>query len=354
MMSFHISHAAREKVLKEIASRARKQVLATWSNVLVYFHRQGYSNTLSATSVAVMPDIKQHVDRLLERIRKPRMSKPMLLPVKAVAAPKATVEVQPFLVICPADIVTIVKALFPEPRSRFPGARDIPGSGLISSASSISGVSTQYGFSTTPRDSILSQSFSSVNSAFSQSTLDGTFGFQDNFEALTQEEREAALIHPVPTEEYGRKLRNTLAEMKRVLGSEAMSGSCHPCADRWAVLHISKDGKELLTRMRKDSEDEDQDEESFDSDSDAQSNSNGVADIDYHQLKEAVVRLLSEFELPKQLTDQRTFSNNGKSSRKSRAAAQPRNTTPTPADDSRQTGQLTGLISVQRAQARNQ
>jgi hypothetical protein len=295
----------------------------------------------------VLPEVKPHVERLLDRVRRPRLHSKVLLSVKAVTAPKATVEVQPFLVICPADIVTLVKALFPEKKV---GARDIPGSGLLSSASSISGVSTQIGFSSTPRDSVLSRSISSVNSAASQETVDIATGLHDTLEALTQEEREAAMIRPVPTEEYGRKLRNACAEMSRVLGSEAMAGSCHPCADRWAVLHISKDGKELLTRMSKDSEDDDEaDEESPDSDSEFEGSSNGVLEIDYHHLKDAVVKLLSQYELPKNLTEQKAFSNHGNSPRRRRPGMNMR-TSPVPLNDSRPAG----LISAQRAHSRNQ
>ena len=118
-----------------------------------------------------------------------------------------------------------------------------------------------------------------------------------------------------PTEAYGRSLRMACAEMSRILGVEATSGTSHPCAERWAVLYISPDGKQLKPRMRKDADDEEErDDDSPDSDS---SDDDGPADrldleSDYHKLKEAILKLVEEYEIPKELapeSESKSFSN---------------------------------------------
>lgn len=278
-----------------------------------------------------MPDIKQHIDNLVDRLRKPKAHmRPILLPAKAVASPKETVEVQPFLVLCPSDIKTLVFSLFPERRSSAFGDKELPRSGLVSSASSISGISIPFQGSLTPGDgsSVLSQSVSSVTS--DNTSRDLQLNRTDSTESLPLEQREAAMIRPVPTEDYGRKIRMACSEMSRLLGEDSVSGTCHPCADRWAVLHISQDGKQLLTRMRKDGDDEDDTEdEAHDSDSEDEGNSYGTdLEIDYHSLKNSVVRLLSEYELPKHLSDPKAFSNGKKLGRQRRLASGLRKATP--------------------------
>jgi hypothetical protein len=119
-----------------------------------------------------------------------------------------------------------------------------------------------------------------------------------------------------PTELYGRRLRMACSEMSRLLGVDGTSGSCHPCAERWAVLYISPDGKQLKPRMRKDSDDDNEhDEDSPDSDS--SDDDDGPVDRldlenDYHQLKEAIGKLVEEYEIPKELapdSESKNFSN---------------------------------------------
>lgn len=279
------------------------------------------ANKNRQSSIVVMPEVKKNIGNLFDRLRRPKAhGKPILLPAKAVTSPRETMEVQPFLVLSPADIATLVHALFPD-RSKSLFSKEPPKSGLTSSASSISGISIPV-IATTPRDgsSILSRSVSSMTS---DSTSRDAQPFQDFSEPqehmdMPIEQREAAMVRPVPTEEYGRKLREACSEMAQSLGSDAVAGTCHPCADRWAVLHISRDGKELLTRMRKDVDYDDQEDDSLDSDSDDESTSYGVAlENDYHQLKDAIVRLLSEYELPKVLSEATAFSN-GQSPRRER------------------------------------
>jgi hypothetical protein len=222
------------------------------------------------------------------------------------------VEVQPFIVLSPADIVTLVNALFPErrPSSSHMDNDSQRRTGLASSASSMSGMSVPFrnaAASVTDASSILSASASSMTSdqTSREPLLDGN-------PASTDSENE---MKPVPTEQYGKQLRSACSEMTRILGFEATSGSCHPCAERWAVLYISADGKQLKPRMRKDFDDEDEhDEDSPDSDSSDDEDGGNRFDLgnDYHQLKEAIAKLVEEYEIPKELapdSESKNFSN---------------------------------------------
>ncbi|KKY24882.1 hypothetical protein UCDDS831_g02222 [Diplodia seriata] len=104
-----------------------------------------------------------------------------------------------------------------------------------------------------------------------------------------------------PTEEYGQKIRITCSEMTRILNA---TGSCHPCAEKWAVLYVSSDGKELRTRMRKDTEiEDDPDEDSTESESEDEGHGDRMElENDYHSIKMAIVKLVEEYEIPKELT----------------------------------------------------
>ncbi|KAK7189800.1 hypothetical protein PSPO01_04190 [Paraphaeosphaeria sporulosa] len=301
MIGHHITEHARQKILKEIAIRAQKHVLD-----MTYNWRQ---------QVPILPEIRGHIESILARFKHTRSpSKPVLLPAKAITSPRETVEVQPFIVMSPADIVTLVNTLFPERRpasSHYDKTQQR--TGLASSASSISAISMPFRSTSTPggdASSILSASASSMTSDHTsrEPLLD-----LSNQPGMPHEELNEAKI--APTELYGRRLRMACSEMTRILGPDATSGSCHPCAEKWAVLYISPDGKQLKSRMRKDFDDEEEhDEDSPESDSSDDEGPPDRIDLenDYHQLKEAITKLVEEYEIPKELTpdsESKTFSN---------------------------------------------
>ncbi|KAJ4377242.1 hypothetical protein N0V83_000065 [Neocucurbitaria cava] len=297
MIGHHISEHARQKILKEIAIRAQKLVLD-----MTYNWRQ---------QVPVLPEIRVHIENILARFKHTKTpSKPILLPAKAITSPRETVEVQPFIVLSPSDIITLVNALFPErrPSSSHLDKDSQRRTGLTSSASSISGVSIPLrsaAASAADASSILSASASSMTS--DQTSREPLL---DN--ALAEQQAEPKVA---PTELYGRRLRTACSEMTRILGVDATSGSCHPCAERWAVLYISADGKQLKPRMRKDFDDEDEhDDDSPESDSSDDEGAGDRFDLgnDYHQLKEAIAKLVEEYEIPKELapdSESKSFSN---------------------------------------------
>lgn len=342
MIGHHISEHARQKILKEIAIRAQKLVLD-----MTYNWRQ---------QVPVLPEIRTHIENILARFKHTRTpSKPILLPAKAITSPRETVEVQPFIVLSPADIITLVNALFPErrPSSSHMEKDTQRRTGLTSSASSLSGVSIPFrnaGASTTDASSILSASASSMTS--DQTSREPLL---DSNSAATEQTE----VKPAPTELYGKRLRTACSEMTRILGFDATSGTCHPCAERWAVLYISADGKQLRPRMRKDFDDEDEhDEDSPDSDSSDDEGPGDRFDLgnDYHQLKEAIAKLVEEYEIPKELapdSESKNFSNRMTTRKSTRGRGPVRNVSENlgsrnPYNSTQSQSHLTNMIASQR------
>lgn len=318
MIGHHISEHARQKILKEIAIRAQKLVLDmtyNWYDApFGLFQYYQANDDHRRQQVPVLPEIRVHIENILARFKHTKTpAKPILLPAKAITSPRETVEVQPFIVLSPSDIITLVNALFPErrPSSSHLDKERQPRTGLTSSASSLSGVSIPFrnaAASLGDASSILSASASSVTS--DQTSREPLL---DSSSSTTTEHQPEAMI--APTELYGKRLRMACSEMTRALGFDATSGSCHPCAERWAVLYISADGKQLKPRMRKDFDDEDEhDEDSPDSDSSDDEGAPDRFDLgnDYHQLKEAIAKLVEEWEIPKELapdSESKNFSN---------------------------------------------
>lgn len=137
----------------------------------------------------------------------------------------------------------------------------------------------------------------------------------DTVQSITLPPQESYSEKIAPTDAYGRSLRMACSEMSRILGVNATSGCCHPCAERWAVLYISPDGKQLKPRMRKDVDDEDErDDDSPENDSSDDEGPGERLDLEneYHQLKEAIAKLVEEYEIPKDLapeSESKSFSN---------------------------------------------
>jgi len=106
---------------------------------------------------------------------------------------------------------------------------------------------------------------------------------------------------------FGQKLRLACSEMSRILGHNVMAGTCHPCAEKWAVLYASDDRTRLSIETQMvdvdDVDDDGYDDASSDDDSGDEQNFHSISfGRDYHQLKEAIVKLLTDFELPQEFT----------------------------------------------------
>ncbi|KAI9846220.1 MAG: hypothetical protein M1838_001357 [Thelocarpon superellum] len=302
MSGHHITEYARQRIFKEIASQASKYVLDTTFNW--------------KQSVPVLPEIRSHIDHILARFHPSRRSRvpPVLVPVASTTSPPAMVEVEPFLMVCPADLQTIVNALFPERRPPSGSLeKDLHHRGLRSAASSVSiasALSTPFRVHTpslggVDAGSMLSTSGSSMMSdATSREPLLDMLGQstdgRSSYTSFGSRETLQNYQKPSTMEEYGQRLRVALDEMVQHLGPVAVAGSSHPCAEDWTILYVSSDGDSLATRTHQDWDRDDEDDSSFpDSESDGDAPLDAVdLEREYHQLKDVIIRLLQKYELP--------------------------------------------------------
>ncbi|PQE28614.1 chromatin assembly factor 1 subunit rlf2 protein [Rutstroemia sp. NJR-2017a WRK4] len=309
MSEYHITEYGRQKILKEVAMRSQRLVVdMTWNK-----------------SPSTPPKIRTHIENILGRFRSTRPSRTIakLLPARSITSLRETAEVHPYLVVAPADFITLVNALFPERRpSSSSFSRDSHLSGLRSAASSVSGMSAISVLIPPPplreapdNASIVSNDGSSTISDVTTSReplLNEAPGASQkpssvSMSSIRQNQRLSYY------EDDGFELREAIHEMARVLGSDTTSGACHPCAERWTVLFMSPDGQELSTQMLHD-DDENEDEEGTSS-SDTDEENNGIRpdlDKDYHQLRSSILKLVEDYEIPESLdsrSESKTFSN---------------------------------------------
>lgn len=296
LVDYHITPYAREKILKKVAMKAHEYVSSMWNG----------KPSATCVPIDMPPKIKSHIESILARFQGSRSRVPTakLLPARSITSLRETAEVRPYLVIGPADLSSLVNALFPE-------KRPISAAGSFRSGpASISGMSalSQPISFTHPRNfdtaSIISTSASSI---FSDATTSRE-GFEDPGLATPQRYSPPSMDPEAQRrlnkyEDDGYKLRLALHEMSQNLGGDVLRGSCHPCAERWAVLFISADGQGVSTHMTFDPDDALDDEESSsstDTDDDGPATSSPLGK-DYHQLRDAILRLVEDYEIPRNL-----------------------------------------------------
>ncbi|KAI1391711.1 uncharacterized protein F4822DRAFT_193535 [Hypoxylon trugodes] len=317
MAEYHITEYGRQKILKQVATLAQHYVVEMLAS----------GNPQKPVSTPLK--IKGHVENIMARF-KPSGSQRTgrLLPARSITSLRETVEVHPYLVVSPADIVTLINALYPERRPQSAhsssirsGAPSISGFSAISQPISIG--TSRSNFETA---SVLSMSTSSV---FSDGTTSGEPLLEDQV-AGTPQRRSP----PVPDgsrqkhtnnyEEDGYRLRLAMHEMNQILGPEVISGSCHPCAERWAIVFISADGSSLSLQMTYDPDDDAEEENSSTTSDteDEEPDEKPELDKDYHQLRDSVLKLVEDFEIPQGLEDhgtKTTFSNRASGLKKYRS-----------------------------------
>lgn len=312
MTDYHITEYGRQKILKQVAMKA--------SSIVV--------DMLWKTGpVSTPPKIKTHVENILGRFKSSRSRpRPRLLKARSLTSLRETAEVHPYLVVSPADLVTLVNALFPERRpmsahSMRSGAPSLSGVSVMSQPMSILTTRSNPNFDAA---SIISTSVSSVLSDTTTAA-----------EALEPQATGASARSSPPLverpsherigqyEDDGYRLRLALHELTQILGPEALQGSCHPCAERWAVLFISSDGRSLSTHMTYDPDDEPEEENSSslsDTDDDDMEDDRPELDKDYHQLRDSILKLVEDFEIPQTSEqDNGKFSNRTSTLRKYRS-----------------------------------
>lgn len=302
MTDYHITEYGRQKILKQVAMKA--------SSIVV--------DMLWKTGpVSTPPKIKTHVENILGRFKSSRSKpRPRLLKARSLTSLRETAEVHPYLVVSPADLTTLVNALFPERRpmsshSMRSGAPSISGMSAVSQPLSIL-TTRSNNFETA---SIISTSVSSV---LSDTTTAADTSLEPQATGASARSspplgERASHERLGNYEDDGYRLRLALHEMTQILGSDFIQGSCHPCAERWAVLFISSDGKSLSTHMTYDPDDDPEEENSSslsETDEDDIDDDGPALDKDYHQLRDSILKLVEDFEIP-QSSEQDTgkFSN---------------------------------------------
>lgn len=298
LAEYHITPYAREKILKKVAMKAHEYVSSMWSG----------KPSATCVPVQVPPKIKAHVEGILARFQGARSKVPAakLLPARSITSLRETVEVHPYLVISPADLLTLVNALFPEKRPLSAGSSMRSGQASISGLSAISQPIAMAGnranFETA---SIIS---TSVSSALSDGAASRE-GLSDDHNTATPQRYSPPSVDPEAQrrlnkyEDDGYRLRLALHELSQNLGPENLRGACHPCAERWAVLFISSNGRALSMNMTYDPDDErDEEDNSSSVDTDDEDGESGPElDKDYHQLRDSILRLVEDYEIPRSL-----------------------------------------------------
>ncbi|KAI0017146.1 hypothetical protein F4780DRAFT_620756 [Xylariomycetidae sp. FL0641] len=306
MTDYYITEYGRQKILKTVVGKATDVA----SGMLWQHHPR---------DVSTEPKYKDHLESILGRFQPSRnQGATRLLPARSITTLRETAEVHPYLLVSPADLVTMVNALFPERRPQ-----SAHSSSLRSGAPSVSGfssmsqpISVGTSKSTFETASVASTSFPSTISDATTSLeplMDGhAIGTPLRYSPPIPDAADQK--SPTNYDEDGPHLRAAIQEMARVLGAEAVAGSCHPCAERWAVLFVAPDGKTLSPSMTYDPDDEIDDEKSSITSEvdDDEIDDRPELDKDYHQLRDSILRLVEDFEIPQGLENpdsQTTFSN---------------------------------------------
>jgi hypothetical protein len=312
MAEYHITEYGRQKILKHVALRAQHLVVEM---------------TCYKTPVSTPPKIKAHIENIVGRFKdsKGRRSKPRLLPARSITSVRETVEVHPYLVISPADLATLVNALFPEKRPMSQRSNSIrSGPPSISGFSVLSAQMSRATFDTasvvsTSADSVISDATTEREPLFDEPRVGSPRRYSPQLSDSNGHR------HVGTYEDDGYRLRLAMHEMAQILGHDAVCGSCHPCAERWAVLFISADGSTLSTNMTYDPDDEaDEEDNSSTSETDDGSTESDKPDLDkdYHQLRDSILRLVEDFEIPQRQDNggasTKTFSNRASGLRKYR------------------------------------
>ncbi|OAA72361.1 hypothetical protein ISF_01434 [Cordyceps fumosorosea ARSEF 2679] len=291
----HITPYAREKILKKVAMKANGYVSGIWSG-----------GKPAANTSDIPQHIRVHIESILARFQNSDYKPPnsRLLPAKSITSLRETAEVHPYLVLCPADLHCLINALYPE-RRPLSSASSTFKSG-ITSISGHSSASQPVAFSN-PRNSFETASVisTSVSSVFSEA---GPRDGHGDGSAKTTSVRDSPTITEPDLqrklnkyEEDGYPLRLALHELTRNLGPDIVRGSSHPCAERWAVLFVSPDGKKLTTTLSCDADDDRDEPNSSSSDYDNESIPTSDLDKGYYQLRDAVLKLVEEYEIPRGL-----------------------------------------------------
>lgn len=260
------------------------------------------------------PVLRKHIENMMERFRtlRPKDSSPVLYSTKSGASSKDSQEIQQFIALCPSDIITLHSTLYPQIFPSGTESRDIKRPLAASSRSFMGGKSPAS--SAFDMNSVLSRSSSSAVSdggasiympllergsipedriSLHTSISPAPPGFSGSTSINTTESEEE--------ERFANDLKAAMDTMAGKMSQEELSGKAHPCAENWALLFVSRDGKELSLKIRSEMghDDEEEDDDAgheSDSDDDGPVEMSAL-DREYHQLKQAILKLVDEYEI---------------------------------------------------------
>ncbi|KAI1822622.1 hypothetical protein F4861DRAFT_379854 [Xylaria intraflava] len=304
MAEYNITEYGCQRILKNVALKARDLV-----NDMLVPHHLGQP-------VSTPLKIKKHIENLVGRFKPSRNQKTArLLPARSITSLRETAEVHPYLVVSPADLQTLVNALFPERRPQ--SAHSSDALSVAPSVSGFSAISQPISVATSRRDVDTASAFGmSVSPVRSETT---SYEPLLESQSLSTPQRYSPSFSDAPSrppnsyEDDGPKLRTAMREMIQLLGTDVVAGSCHPCAERWAVLFVSADGEKLSLQMTYDPDEDDDEDISSGASGDDEPEEKSELSKDYHQLRDSILRLVEDFEIPQSLEDgdahTTTFSN---------------------------------------------
>ena len=296
LSEYHITPYAREKILKKVALRAHEYVSSMWSG----------KPSASYVPPDVPGTIQTQVESILSRFRGRyvRQTANKLLPARSLTSLRETAEVRPYLVLCPADVLTMVNALFPEGRpmsSMSSGLQSESGS-TFGQPGVIPAVPVPSRPGTTDGSSTISTSLSSVASELSAPWRDSLAGQDGNSSQKTP-----ADIDPHRGannfEDDAYRLRLALHELRQSCGPDYLRGSCHPCADGWDVIYIAADGSCLGSSIEAASDDTPDDVAAYPVPKPGKDDlADGLQwDHTWRSMRHAVLKLVEDYEVPHSL-----------------------------------------------------
>lgn len=330
MAGYHISPSARQRILKEVAVRAQRHVwdVSFGWYVIRCTLKVACLNLNNRKPLKPIPlGITKSIETILASLTSSAHSSQLCQfpPERSVPSPSETLEIRPFLVLCPSDVITIVNALFPEPRPSSSYAGDNSQRQSLQEAPSSCFDFSQPGRAVTGGGQVveISSSLSNSGSSVSSETvsqdpsLDRFSQQLDGMSSNTSVESRDTLLdshRPGLVDSYGRHLRSQVAQLSTYLAHQATAGSLHPCGESWSVIYITADGKHLETIAPGVEDDDGEDlEELFAAFKEiGRDGTKDDLERDYHDLKAAVKHLVEEYDVSEGLpaeTKSKTFSN---------------------------------------------
>ena len=253
----------------------------------------------------VVPEMRAHVERIIQLFHADDVAGPRLSSSTS-SSKEEEAGAKPYLLISPSDFATMVQALFPDARTLSDVSYNSGIDRMDSSASSFTVSSTLTSDTSDPQSALNSSTAPSISGTSITSNTISNVATVDDVSMNPESLRAPALDdsgnprHGMLEidEDYGQQLRILCDDISRLVGSNAMAGSCHPAAEDWAIIYIVRGGERLSV------------DDSFEFE--GHTGLGGRTEIttdresgnDYELVKEAAARLVDDRYLPTQVLAQ--------------------------------------------------